>query len=75
MTYFYSVVPINGEGKDIFRWNKIIDLILMIIGLVLFFGFQLSLLDDEVYLSLSVVAVFATTIIIYKSRSIDPGSH
>ncbi|MCK4614816.1 MAG: PQQ-binding-like beta-propeller repeat protein, partial [Thermoplasmata archaeon] len=51
MTVFFLSLPLsNYEGKYLFRWNKGIWFLILLVNAVLFYGWQLLFISDEVLL-------------------------
>lgn len=63
MTFFYTAIPYKGEGIDLFKWNKGIDLLLIAGGLALYFGYKTSMISTDVLMWASVGA--ATVALIF----------
>ena len=59
MTFFYTVIPYKGEGIDLFKWNKGLDLLLIAAGLALYFGYKTSMISTQILMwaSLGAAAV------------------
>jgi len=56
MTFFYTAIPYKGEGIDLFKWNKGLDLLLILTGLVLYFGYKTSMISTDILMWTSIGA-------------------
>jgi len=56
MTFFYTSIPYKGEGIDLFKWNKGLDLLLIAGGLALYFGYKTSMISTDVLMWASIGA-------------------
>ena len=56
MTFFYTALPYKGEGIDLFKWNKGLDLLLIAGGLALYFGYKTSMIPTGI-LMLSLIHI------------------
>jgi PKD repeat protein len=62
MTFFYTSIPYKGEGIDLFKWNKGIDLLLIAVGLALYFGYKTSMISTVVLMWASIGAAAVVVI-------------
>ena len=62
MTFFYTAIPYKGEGIDLFKWNKGLDLLLIAGGLALYFGYKTSMISTDVLMWASIGAAAVTLI-------------
>jgi len=62
MTFFYTSIPYKGEGIDLFRWNKGLDLLLIAAGLALYFGYKTSMIPTDILMWASIGAAAVTLI-------------
>lgn len=64
MTFFYTALPYKGEGIDLFKWNKGIDLLLIAVGLALYFGYKTSMISTDILMWASLGAAAVALIFI-----------
>ncbi len=62
MTFFYTAIPYKGEGIDLFKWNKGLDLLLIAGSLALYFGYKTSMISTDVLMWASIGAAAVTLI-------------
>ena len=62
MTFFYTAIPYKGEGIDLFKWNKGLDLLLIAGGLALYFGYKTSMISMEALMWASIGAAVVALI-------------
>ena len=60
MTFFYTSIPYQGEGIALFRWKKPLDLLLIILGAVLYFGYKTSMLPQPFFIGVGAMATLVT---------------
>ena len=66
MTFFYTSIPYQGEGISIFRWNKLLDIALIALGLVLYFGYKTSMLPLPFYIGAGAMATLITFVALIR---------
>ncbi len=62
MTFFYTSIPYKGEGIDLFKWNKGLDLLLIVGGLALYFGYKTSMISTDILMWASIGAATVTLV-------------
>jgi hypothetical protein len=71
MTFFYTALPYKGEGIDLFKWNKGIDLLLIAVGVALYFGYKTSMISTDILMWVSIGAAVVALIFLlnlFRSR-------
>jgi len=66
MTFFYTSIPYQGEGISIFRWSKLLDIALIALGLILYFGYKTSMLPTPFFIGAGAMATLVTFVALIR---------